>query len=257
MHSKVCPKVKILSLLKIISKCICIQIVLFLALWAVAAMATPVPADEKLTAPADAPDQDAQNQFLYSYGYPGYGYHYAGYPYYSGYPALKAVAGENLVVVIFKSHLNNYSFSFFSSGSLCCSSRQSRGARSSSHFLHTHSVLRIWLFLWLPIRLLIKIEPEQQQSLERTLLCTHQTLNKPVLLILLFVSRARFLYNSVFTPQLLNFFLVLNRSISSKINYTNIIKLFKHINNKFKLKEEKKVGVLIMNDTKSNAVTIS
>ncbi len=63
-------------------------------------MATPVPADEKPTAPADAPDQDAQNQFLYSYGYPSYGYQYAGYPYYAGYPALKAVAGNNLIVII-------------------------------------------------------------------------------------------------------------------------------------------------------------
>lgn len=43
-----------------------LQITLFLALWAVSAMAAPV---EDLKPRADVPDQDAESQFLYSYGY--------------------------------------------------------------------------------------------------------------------------------------------------------------------------------------------
>lgn len=44
------------------------KITLLLALWAVAAMAAPV---EDMKPMADVPDQDAESQFLYSYGYPG------------------------------------------------------------------------------------------------------------------------------------------------------------------------------------------
>lgn len=88
-------------------------------------MASPVPAEQPETQAADAPaDQEAQNQFLYSYGYPGYGYAYTGYPY-AALPAIKAV-GKYLNFVVNLLTISRECNQFISSQLLSCPHRPSK-----------------------------------------------------------------------------------------------------------------------------------